>query len=68
MQSLVRNLRYLFLFIKYVFLAIAFISLVNAQTKHMKSLIGKCIPTYSIAMISLKTLYPKGIRTRVCFF
>jgi hypothetical protein len=38
----------------------AFISQVNTKTMHIKSIIFNII-----AMISLKTLYPGGIRTRV---
>jgi hypothetical protein len=49
---------------KNIFVKNAFISHVNAQTIHIKSIIHN-----RIAMISLKTFYPGGIRTQVfCFF
>jgi hypothetical protein len=44
----------------YILVANAFISLVNTQTAQIKLVIYN-----SIAMISLKILYPGGIRTRV---
>jgi hypothetical protein len=46
-------------FKKYIFVANAFISPFNTQTMHIKSVIHNSTAMY----VSLKTLYPGGIRT-----
>jgi hypothetical protein len=40
---------------------LTFFSFFNTNTMHIKSIMNNCV-----AMISLKTLYPGGTRTRVC--